>query len=111
MRDIIFNGKREDNGEWVEGFLIDSSTISQEGHWYPVCPETIGQYIGCRDKYKVKVFEGNIVRNGDDEYFVFWDEQSLSWALQGDGVIYSIGELCGYEVEVIGTVHEKCEER
>lgn len=72
MREILFRGKRTDNGEWVEGFYTECSPVSNskcviETAWgdYAVIPETVGQYTGLRDSGWTKViFEGDIVRHG-----------------------------------------------
>ena len=75
MRDYIFHGKREDNGEWVEGNLTvwndgsasidDGPTISSP--LYAVYPESVGQYTGMNEfiltdeSRNAKLFEGDIV--------------------------------------------------
>lgn len=70
MREILFRGKRVDNGEWVQGSLFVEGTrfeivrgtcnnVGIEG--VGVIPETIGQFTGIVDENGVKVFEGDIL--------------------------------------------------
>jgi uncharacterized phage protein (TIGR01671 family) len=85
MKEIWFRGKRKDNGEWVEGYYgeFHNRPVLQEenscqifepredayllgscvgGLWHIIDRETVGQFIGIRDKHSVKIFEGDIVR-------------------------------------------------
>lgn len=85
-REILFRGKRADNGEWVEGFFCecpcDDGTdipsimrIESKGNHriltqYPVISETVGRFTRLTDKNGVKIFEGDIL---DLSYYMIKD--------------------------------------
>ena len=132
-REILFRGKRTDNGEWVEGFyanrieecLLDAGkhyilTCDAYGFsWYEVDPDTVGQYIGLTDKNGKRIFEGNIVKirytdNGcvvTETTRVGYDYKFASyfpfnWQYSCDGCDCSMKiEL----VEIIGNIHDNPE--
>ncbi len=68
MREILYRGKRVDNGEWVEGLLTimwgQYHIISpdDENTAYPIDPETVGEYTGLIDKNGTKIFENYILK-------------------------------------------------
>ena len=125
MREILFRGKRADNGQWVYGFYAQELQgqhyiLADEGDFYDgpmltmveIIPESVGQYTGLNDHAGTKIFNGDIVMiDGDTDEIgvVEWDEDELKYYIDSEGCLLSLGEFYSKELEVIGNIHDNPE--
>ena len=109
MREILFRGKRTDNGEWIYGDLMQNvdcikireqeKSIKKIAKSYEVDPETVGQCTGLCDKNGKKIFEGDIL-GLDCEAF-----KEVHTVVDYDEELTAI--VTTYNVIVIGNIHDK----
>lgn len=110
MREILFRGKRIDNGEWVEGFYVeDPFCVSYEicdvnsatYHREDVDPSTAGQYTGLQDKNGKRIFEGDVVRyNTFNDFDCHSVVKIGEYEQDGSGGEYSPIKCYGFYVDV-----------
>lgn len=138
-REILFRGKRLDNGEWVEGSYMEHYYSSRFGcvsaiftnddvlcktYRIPVDPSAVGQYTGLTDKNGKKIFEGDIVKWGHvpgyRENPVRIAEVKLAPDIQFETIIgerqhvfhygaFLYAERADKALEVIGNIHDNPE--
>ncbi len=117
MREILFRGKLENCDKWIYGDLlhkgVDYVTGIRDERTHEVravLPETIGQYTGLTDKNGKEIFEGDIVQHyhygiGDIGY----STGEAMFTITADNVCITFDNVWGYELEVIGTIHDNPE--
>ena len=127
VREILFRGKREDNGNWIVGsfhksindcYIIPLPVVTSKSK---VIPETVGQYTGLTDKNGKRIFEGDIVRYTvlrlDGEYVPVVNVVEFAeggFAVNNYFINYWLwnsidGNTQLSDIEVIGNIHDNPE--
>lgn len=135
MREILFKGKRIDNGKWVEGCYAEYNGKTFIGidisigiddifevfctpviRWLEVDPETLCQFTGETDKNGKRIWENNVVWlvcNGEEHvYQIVWDNSELDFKATNGEENYGLNFeylLCCDEIEVIGNIFDNPE--
>lgn len=123
----LWRGKRTDNGEWVDGFLVKMwGTVhlqdkEDENLAVPVDPETLGECTGLRDKNGKLIFEGDIIKFREWRKGLWCWIGTVRYVNQGFVVSGNPNEECdtpftvsmsrfaSKSVEIIGNIHDNPE--
>lgn len=125
MREILFRGKRVDNGEWLCGNLTvwsdGTASIDKEpteaSPLYAVVEETVGQGSTVLDKNGVEMYEGDIIY-GAAHWLERYKPAVVTFRNGSFGLLWHRGDveefnpftsLCNVEYEVIGNIHDNPE--
>lgn len=135
-REIIFRGKRVDNGEWIEGCIINNlwtkvnsgeSVIEiVTGHpdidcygdlefsgCFEVHEETVGMFTNLNDKNGINIYEGDVLRNPAKETgIVIWGESGFVLDIRRkNGSKWYMPLSIGFvkNKEIIGNIHSNPE--
>ena len=136
MREILFRGKRMDDGGWSTGDLLQCQSggtmIQSYVDGYRVVDvvdqSTIGQYTGLNDKHGKRIFEGDMIKPFDDEVdkmvvefhhgqflLCLYGERGYmaeyGWEEEGNYGCFEAEPLSSYgdDIEVIGNIHDNQE--
>ncbi len=134
VREILFRGKRIDNGEWVEGYLLITQisgayimgtvrnvqnqkrggvSVGDKIWQHEVDPATIGQYTGLKDKNGKRIFEGDIIRHHSPLIETSIPEEKEVYSKWGAFCIdgkhgpVTFANMLTDRIEIIGTIHEQ----
>lgn len=131
MREILFRGKRLDNGEWIQGDLVQFlphgivRIVTQEPPYKDaeVDSDTVGQFTGLTDKNGKKIFEGDIIHLEYSQVFfggVYFGEYTAEVSYKegcfitdginnGDEIETPLSGFDNDELEIIGNIHDNPE--
>lgn len=120
MREILFRGKRADNGEWVYGYYTKHTSgkifircIGKDcTQSYEVIPSSVGEYTGLEANGK-QVFEGDILNYFGILYIVSWNDSLLTYIVTSVDekkeylfFLYKANMDCVY---IVGNIHDNPE--
>ena len=124
MREILFRGKRIDNGEWIEGYYcpqpyvrfpceptIFPAAAMDDGNWYGerVDPDTVGRFTGLTDRNGTKIFEGDIVLHKGECGLVGYSYDYGMFEVDFDYCFASFIDISASNCEVIGNIYDNPE--
>lgn len=115
MREIVFRGKRLDNGQWIYGDLRQFSEHSWGIHdresrrTLRVDPNTVGQDTGAIDQVFQSLFEGDVVEATKMIGYPFDDLEGPEEPFREIGTVIYDSNKCAFGIKnAIGDFHYLC---
>lgn len=119
-REILFRGKRVDNGEWIEGYFLPGNERqslhpcifvylpeTQSFECFDIDIDTLSEYTSLTDKNGTRIFEGDIVEYEGERYSInYLTRYARFSAVKPKTVFCVFAYQCG---EVIGNIHDNPE--
>ena len=109
MRDILFRGKRKDNGRWAYGYVdatmykhIVVINTDDGGSQFEVQPDTVGEFTGLDDANDKPIYEGDIVAYKDKPFGI------VIWHTNGYFCINDSFDMKERDYTPIGKLFELC---
>lgn len=122
MREILFEGKRTDNNEWIRGNLVH--TQKKDLDYYEIITldglqsstvktETVRQFTGLTDKNGKMIFEGDIAKLSHPAIketigVLGWDKHEAGFVLRKKDNYEIIGYLSEL-YQIIGNIYDSPE--
>lgn len=122
-REILFRGKRIDNGIFVYGSAVLSGSHAHISVFEridkgnnalhtnsPVRPETLGEYTGLKDRNGNRIFEGDILKAVRSDRERVFHVIYLGTAFYAPEFHWELIDVdFDYQLEVIGNIHDNPE--
>lgn len=121
-REILFRGITVESGCWVYGFLQIRKKSNNSSLEYHICnldgqcdlvkQDSVGQFIGQKDKEGVDVYEGDLIYfgNPDRKYEIYWSQHHNAWRKRTqNGTSTTVDEFVADDWTIVGNVHSSAQ--
>ena len=121
MIEVLFRGKSDIGDFWVPGYYtkkdndgdIEHRITLINGASFRIIPETLGMWIGEKDKEGTRIFTGDVIKGAwNTRLVIYYDSCCLQFRAReiGSTITHSIDYYCGHNgYEIIGNIYDNPE--